>query len=159
MPRLRGRGRADSMGYLRNHAIVVTSGNPGALEAAHQRAISIFPCVTEITEAQSNGCQSFLIPPDGSKEGWMASDEGDYRRDEYVEWLCKQEFGDGSNWLDWVEVQYGDDYLESKVLRSSDLRQIEHKRLARARQIGTGPEGGCDETADQGDTSETPAAV
>ena len=60
---------------------------------------------------------SFFIPPDGSKEGWDDSEEGDKSRDRFVGWLrsVREKYG-----LSWVEVQYGDNDYITKILRDSD---------------------------------------
>lgn len=93
------------MGYIKHHAIIVT-GHAGYIEAAHDKAKLIFNRVTEITEAATNGYKSFLIPPDGSKEGWGESNRGNERRDEYVAWLRST----NAPWVSWVEISYpGDD--------------------------------------------------
>lgn len=60
--------------------------------------------------------------PDGSKEGWEHSDVGDKARDSYTDWLKAQAYEDGSSPLQWVEVQYGDDNGETKIIRHSDER-------------------------------------
>ena len=69
-----------------------------------------------------NNYRSFAIVPDGSKEGWPESDEGDEGRDRFIEWLDTQRYDDGSPRQRWVEVQFGDDDEETKVCRDSDHR-------------------------------------
>ena len=108
------------MGYMRHHAIVVTSWDSDILEEAHAKAREIFPYVSPISPPATNGYAAFFIPPDGSKEGWPASDDGDDRRNKFIAWLNEQRFPDGSTVLDWVEVQFGDENGESKVCRHSD---------------------------------------
>ncbi len=54
---------------------------------------------------------TFVIPPDGSGEGWEASDLGDATRDKVVGWLKGSE-----NWK-YVEVSYGE--IGSGVLRTN----------------------------------------
>ena len=107
------------MGYLRRHAIVVTGDDykeSADILAAHAKATEIFPWVSEICPPQVNGERSFYIPPDGSKEGWGESDEGDKRRDAFVTWL--QGF---SGCAQWVEVCYAEDEPDTRVTRASDL--------------------------------------
>jgi len=108
------------MGYMRHHAIIVTSFGEDWLVPAHQKATAIFPIVSPILESGMNYYLSFLIPCDGSKEGWSASDEGDERRDRFINWLRDQEYDDGSSCLTWAEVQYGDEDGEQVVLRHSN---------------------------------------
>ena len=70
------------MGYNVEHAIVVTSWDNKLLAKAHKKANEIFPEVSERVPHITNGGASFLVPPDGSKEGWEESDAGDVRRPE-----------------------------------------------------------------------------
>jgi hypothetical protein len=100
------------MGYMRHHAIIVTGGSH-AIQAAHQDAIRIFPRgVTEITEEVVNNFRSFMVGPDGSKEGWDESDTGDKRRSEFKAVLRLLAVA-------WAEVQYGDDDYDNRVLAAS----------------------------------------
>lgn len=117
------------MGYERHHAIAVTSFDHKALIAARECAVDLFSetdcAITEITPKAVNGRRSFFIAPDGSKEGWPESDAGDLARRRFVHWLRAQAFKDGSSFLSWVEVQYGDDCLETKIVSDSDQRRRE----------------------------------
>lgn len=108
------------MGYMRHHAIVVTSWDSDLIEKAHKAASDSFPWVSPVSEAGVNDYQSFFIPPDGSKEGWDSSDLGDSRRAGYVRWLDSQRYEDGSTALDWVEVQFGDDNYQTAIVNDSD---------------------------------------
>lgn len=100
------------MGYTIHHAIIVTSWDDQAILAAHDKAVEIFPDdqVTSVTDAAMNGYRSFLVGPDGSKEGWEESEEGNENREEYIEWLDSQKYDDGSSLLDWVELSFGCEY-------------------------------------------------
>ena len=100
------------MGYMRHHAIIVTSGLPGEIESAHAEASKIFPWASPISPPATNGYRSFFIPPDGSKEfGGAASEAGDEQRAAFVLWLtAKRE-------CEWVEVQYADDEGDTRALR------------------------------------------
>lgn len=60
--------------------------------------------MSPLSPKEVNGYQSFFIPPDGSKERWDASDEGNRRRNEFIKWLKSRKV-----LVDWVEVQFGDD--------------------------------------------------
>lgn len=108
------------MGYMRHHAIVVTSWHTGLLHAAHDEAIRLGMSVTDITDPVINGYRSFLVAPDGSKEGWPQSDLGDTRRTAFMEWLDDHRFEDDSTALGWCEVQFADDELHSAITRDSD---------------------------------------
>lgn len=107
------------MGYLRRHAIVVVGSDYKEaldIKEAHAKATEIFPWVSPISPAHVNGEMSFFIPPDGSKEGWAESREGDKRRDTFVEWLKASGRTDC-----WVEVCFGEDEPNTHVVRASDL--------------------------------------
>jgi hypothetical protein len=56
----------------------------------------------------------------GARKGWNESDEGDARRASFVSWLQKQTEADGGTTFDWVEVQYGDDEHDTRVVNDSD---------------------------------------
>lgn len=112
------------MGYMRHHAIVVTSSAPELLKAAHAKAVELGMSVTNLTAEVTNGYRSFLVAPDGSNEGWRESDAGDARRDQFTAWLDEQRYDDDSTSLGWVEVQFNDDEHETAIVRDSD----EHSR-------------------------------
>jgi hypothetical protein len=126
------------MGYNRHHAIVVTGPRKSYgrsdidanldktiyavqrsvydLAGKHGYAFLIGPVV----ESAANSYGSFLVAPDGSKEGWRDSEQGDVLRNEIITYLETLRYGDGSTSFDYVEVQFGDDNLETKVIRDSD---------------------------------------
>ncbi|MDD7813722.1 hypothetical protein PP713_14220 [Mycobacterium sp. CSUR Q5927] len=110
------------MGYMCHHAIVVTSWNEELIEEAHSRAFESGAAVSNIVPGSANEYYSFLVAPDGSKEGWDESDAGDRRRDELIAWLDEQRYEDGSTSLAWVEVQFGDGELHTEIVRDSDSR-------------------------------------
>lgn len=116
------------MGYMRHHAIIVTA--VGAFEDAVREAWAMVEqaahnhncpeILSPLSEVVTNGARSFALFPDGSKEGWPESDSGDSLRDEVVRILEGFRYEDGSSPLAWVEVQFADDELESKIIRDSD---------------------------------------
>jgi hypothetical protein len=110
------------MGYMRHHAIVVSSWDDAAIQRAHEKARKLFQAeqVTEVLPAVVNGYRSFLVGPDGSKEGWEASDAGDEARKLFTTWLNTQRYEDLSTSLRWVEVQYADDEYETRIVSDSD---------------------------------------
>lgn len=124
------------MGYMRHHAIVVTSYDEDRIVRAHEEAHALFDAedyagrqvaqVGPLTDASVNCFQSFLVAPDGSKEGWDESDRGDAAREAFVAWLDAQRYSDNSSSIDWVEVQYGDENHETKVVNDSHAQIREH---------------------------------
>ena len=57
------------------------------------------------------------MAPDGSKEGWEDSYEGDRLRDRIVERLAVDDYEDGSSPWSWVEVGFGE--YGQKVIRGN----------------------------------------
>ena len=78
------------MGYIPHHAIIVTA-ETRTIGLFHAQAVATFAdtCakVTEPTEAGMNATSSFLVAPDGSKEGWEDSDKGDAARAAFIAYL------------------------------------------------------------------------
>jgi hypothetical protein len=113
------------VGYQRHHAIVVTAWGEGVVDArnaiaalASQASACVF--VSDVTPCAMNGYQSFLVAPDGSKEGWQDSDEGDVARDAIKAYLRSLAYDDGSTRFGWVEVQFCDDERETSIVDDSD---------------------------------------
>ncbi len=99
------------MGYMRAHAIIVDSWDEASIKEAHTVALRMFDGVapvTEITPPAVNRHRSFMVAPDGSKEGWAESHAGDAARLHYKVWLREQSEADRL-YLDWVEVMFADD--------------------------------------------------
>ena len=71
------------------------------LEAAGWR-IRTETLVSDLTPAAVNGYQSFAVFPDGSKEGWWTSAEGDRCRAELIAYLK-------SEGVDFAHVRFGGD--------------------------------------------------
>jgi len=117
------------MGYDRSHAIVISSSLPELLLEANDKAVDLFgEQVSNIVKGKINGVDSFFIGPDGSKEGWKDSDNGDVLRKKYIAWLNSKAYDDKSNCLSYVEVQYGDDMNDTRIINSSDDFKIGLKR-------------------------------
>ncbi len=109
------------MGYMRHHAIVVTSCFEDKILEVHGAARFLFKGnVTSITGPVINGYRSFMVAPDGSKEDWSESEEGNTKRDEFIAYMKTFCYEDGSSPLDWAEVQFGDGDGDNKILRSDD---------------------------------------
>jgi len=105
------------MGYNRHNAIVATTFSAKHASAARALAVDIFgeDDVSPLMTARINGVVSFFVQPDGSKEGWDISDEGDDRRSRWADAVT-----DAGLWIDWADVQYGDDARETVVVAHSD---------------------------------------
>ncbi len=92
------------MGWIKHDAIIVTSCDEEGLNSIREKAISLGLTVSEIVRSPINGYASFLVAPDGSKEGWEDSDIGNERRKAFIAWLREGE----SRWSDWIAVEYGE---------------------------------------------------
>ena len=101
------------MGYIRHNAIVATAWQDGAADALAAYAAEIGADAVAGPEVV-NGYRTVVIVPDGSKEGWSSSDEGDERRQKIRNWL-----GSGKYYWEWAEVAYGDDPGNAEVVESS----------------------------------------
>jgi hypothetical protein len=116
------------MGYIKHHAIVVTGWEVSQVSEARDYAIRQQMTVTEVATSPVNGYWSFLVAPDGSKEGWEASLEGDIERDTFVLFLEQIEPGHGGRKfyaLEWSELIYGDEAGPTRIVRSSDRKEGE----------------------------------
>lgn len=101
------------MVYMRHDAIVATSWNKEHLQKARSKAKELGLEVSELVDGRMNGCLSFLIAPDGSKEGWKDSDDGDSQREQWKAWLRSQD----DIWVDWAHVNFGGDDDQFSSLR------------------------------------------
>jgi hypothetical protein len=105
------------MGYIKHHAIIVTSWNDKVLKEAHSKAVEYFcSLVSPIIASNINKYGTFLIAPDGSKEGWDISNDMDLIRDEYVKWINGKAYDDGSNSLSYAMLYYGEDNGRCEVI-------------------------------------------
>jgi hypothetical protein len=117
------------MGYIAHRALVLVGSDhdasiseelPMRMTAAHQLATELGLRPSPLTETAENDYVSFFIPPDGSKEGWAASDENDQARDEFIAWLKLQVYEDGSGPIDWADIRFGGDEPDkAEMLRAN----------------------------------------
>lgn len=119
------------MGYIRHHAIIVTSYSEKLITEVHGEAKKAFnnayedrsfiespeELVSPIVESITNGYYSFFIAPDGSKEGWEESDYGDMARKRVIDFIDSLAYEDGSNSVSYAELFYGDDEGEAEIER------------------------------------------
>lgn len=107
------------MGYMQHHAIIVTSWKEGALNDAADKAKQIGLEVLGPSSGAINGERTFLVCPDGSKEGWADSDEFDLKRARFLIYLNLVRYEDGSSPLSWVELTYSPDADCAKITYDS----------------------------------------
>lgn len=103
------------MGYMRHDAIIVTSWKREILEAAAQKARDFGLEVLGPSVEVINGISTFLVCPDGSKEGWDESDEFNGKRARFLEYLNGERYEDNSTCLSWAALAYGGDDREAVV--------------------------------------------
>lgn len=95
------------MGYIAHHAIVVTAGSR-EVRIARKKALGLGLHCSGPVPSPVNGYVSFLIAPDGSKEGWGESAHGDDARAEWIAWTKTQD----RLYLHWALVRFGGDQPE-----------------------------------------------
>tara|TARA_Y100001963_G_C6559762_1_gene343754 strand:+ start:321 stop:671 length:351 start_codon:yes stop_codon:yes gene_type:complete len=113
------------MGYTKHHAIIVSGWYQDDVKQAHAKAIQIFnrafqneskSLISDIMPGIMNGYSSFFIAPDGSKEDWPTSDNGDIARKEFLDWILMAD-----KHLDYIEVIFGGDSDQNEVIRSFEI--------------------------------------
>jgi hypothetical protein len=122
------------MGYMRHHAIIMTSWKKEVIEAAAVEARRLGCETAGPVESMTNSFWSLLIAPDGSKEGWDESDAGDERRAALVRWTKTLRYEDGSSPLEWAEVVYSNDDNDAELVQHewSELIRDEDEATAHA---------------------------
>lgn len=110
------------MGYIKHDAIIVTSMDLSSIKRAKDRAESFFidyfkdedstKLITETVKGLANGQYSFLIAPDGSKEGWSTSNLADQARADFMLWADKV------SCIEYIHLKFGGDNSDNKILRS-----------------------------------------
>jgi len=103
------------MGYIKHDAIIVTSWDGDLLQEAAKKAQQCGLRIIGPSGEAFNGYKSMLVCPDGSKEGWTESDEGDSKRADFIEYLNSIRHKDNSSPLEWVAVSYGSDDWDAKI--------------------------------------------
>ncbi len=101
------------MGTISHNAILVTDSDEEWLKRAASKAAEIGCIVLGPSDAGTNAYRTVVVCPDGSKEGWKSSDDGDLRREAFVKWLHAER-----QYCEWAEVRYGE--LGYAVLRSDE---------------------------------------
>ena len=121
------------MGYIEHRVVIVTvSGYINDREHAPRSKVEAFRAslpeewqrlVIGPVPAVINGYDHYIFLPDGSKEGWEASDRGDEYRRQFEE-IFAFRYEDGSSPFDMAEVTYGGDFeMEFGGPRAADPRE------------------------------------
>lgn len=103
------------MGVIGHHAIIVTGCEDEDCQKAHREAIRIGLRVSPHVYAEFGGYCTFVVSPDGAKEGGSWSAQGDVRRAEFLRQLKRLRDTDPDFACDWVEVQYGNDLGSPRI--------------------------------------------
>jgi hypothetical protein len=97
------------MGTINHNAIIATTWSSNIADEFAKWLASNLPAHRFIrTEIMINNFQSFVLPPDGSKEGFEDSNTGDVLRQKTIERLQQDCYEDGSSPWKWVEVSFGE---------------------------------------------------
>jgi len=111
------------MGVINHNAIIATTWDHKDSEAKMKEFIASLPYGEQLLfvwrDSPYNGFTTVIMVPDGSKEGWGASDEIDNLRDRFVAAIESMKYEDGSNPWRWVEVGYGE--YGQKILRGNNV--------------------------------------
>lgn len=106
------------MGVIKHSTIVIIGWDKAYMENVLNKAKEVFnkhfgeefsgeQLVSNLVPSIMNGDFSFFLAPDGSKEGWEQSNQGDSAREEFVEYLSKQEQ------CYYIEVDFGGDFNDT----------------------------------------------
>lgn len=114
------------MKNIKHHTIAITASDKVQLEALRGKVINIykekmeakkgFQLVSPIIESLINNFCTFYIAPDGSKEGYDASDDGDIIRKSITTLIESYKQADGENPFRYVEIAYGADDNSSQII-------------------------------------------
>lgn len=101
------------MGYIRHNAIIATAWQAQAVAGLVEYARSI-GAEAIVGGEVTNGYATVCITPDGSKEGWQTSAEGDERRSNIKLWMREHP----DFYYEWCEVAYGSDDGKAEITDS-----------------------------------------
>ncbi|MCZ6655585.1 MAG: hypothetical protein O7D91_21460 [Planctomycetota bacterium] len=97
------------MGIINHNAVIAVTSMS---HIAHEMHVWIRQQNPEdcfaLSPAQVNDTTSFILWPDGSKEGWQESDDGDDLRSKFIRRIAEDDYSDGSSPWAWVEVGFGE---------------------------------------------------
>lgn len=110
------------MGYIRHDAIIVTAWDKKYLLPARAKAEELgLPC-SYIVDSGVNSYVTFLIAPDGSKEGWEESDKGDTARAAWKAW-ANAAWTNDELYVYWAHLSYaGDEKDDTKIVEQAERK-------------------------------------
>lgn len=106
------------MRNIRHHALIVTCNDRKVIDSIRTKALELYKLhmeassgshlVSEIKESIVNHYCSFFIIPDGSKEGYDASDDSDIIREKLIDFIKPLVTAEEYH-LSYGEISYGAD--------------------------------------------------
>lgn len=110
------------MGYMKHHAVCIIGWKKDVMEELHRKALEISEkheqrIVTDLYSSPVDTYYSFFIHPDGGKEGWLPSDQGDRIRNEIIECI---DIDPKFEHVRYVEVTFGEDENHAAKIISSN---------------------------------------
>lgn len=115
------------MRNIKHHGIIVTINDIKLAEKIKSEISFLYKknmeakngneLISPIVPSLINNYYTFFIAPDGSKEGYDLSDDGDNIRDKTVALLNAYRALDGTFPVNYVELFYGDDNLPPSILK------------------------------------------
>ena len=114
------------MRNIKHHAIVVTSNEKDKIELVRKKSIEIYEVFMETKNGKAlvgqmtigliNNFYSFMIAPDGSKEGYDTSEDGDIAREKICSFIESLKDINGINPVNYIEVCFGSDDGTAKII-------------------------------------------
>jgi len=100
------------MGVINHDAVLATTWDDKAVDKFRawldKRVPEDLKDLFHIGPVVTNSYQTVVMMPDGSKEGWDASEEGNRVRDDFIAFIGKDDPDRGYCPWTWVEVSYGE---------------------------------------------------
>lgn len=90
------------MGQIVHRAVIVSGWDDQRLADAHMEADALGLPVSPIVRGRVVSCGSFMVAPDGSKEGWETSDTMKAARQRFIAYLREAPS------LSWASVEFGE---------------------------------------------------
>ncbi len=108
-----------AMGIMNHNAVIATTWSAEVAERLDEWIACIPDDSSPFTKSPvvMNGIRTFVLWPDGSKEGWEESKGGDELRAALIDRLGEDDYEDGSSPWCWIEVGFGE--YGQKVLRGN----------------------------------------
>ena len=118
------------MGTINHNCVVATTWKTEAFDEVKMfiLADSEMNGMCVFSTGLINGYSTIFCGPDGSEEGWPASDKADTIREKLITKIETYNYEDGSSPWDWVEIGWGE--YGQMVLRGNNKNQFNNKVYA-----------------------------